>query len=74
MWFDAALEKGVAFDLQQRYVNIDTFITDITQPNPAFLQADPVVEKNASSLTLWKLLSGFWFVSFLLVIYLFSRF
>jgi hypothetical protein len=32
-----------------------------------------VVEKNASSLTLWKLLSGFWFLTFLLVIYLFSR-
>ena len=74
LWFDGALEKGVAFDLQQRYTNIDTFMTDITQPNPLFLRADPVVEKNASSLTLWKLLSGFWFLTLLLVIYLFSRF
>jgi len=74
LWFDAALKKGVAFDLQQRYGNIDELLSDITQPNPVFLQADPVVEKNASSLTLWKLLSGFWFLSFLLVIYLFSRF
>jgi len=73
LWFDAALEKGVAFDLQQRYLSIEAFVTDITQPNPEFLQADPVVEKNASSLTLWKLLSGFWFLTFLLVIYLFSR-
>jgi serine/threonine protein kinase/serine/threonine protein phosphatase PrpC len=73
LWFDAALEKGVAFDLQQRYLTIDNLLTDITQPNPLFLQADPVVEKNASSLTLWKLLSGFWFLTFLLVIYLFSR-
>lgn len=73
LWFDAALEKGVAFDLQQRYLKIDDLLTDITQPNPLFLQADPVVEKNASSLTLWKLLSGFWFLTFLLVIYLFSR-
>ena len=74
LWFDAALEKGVAFDLQQRYLNIDDLLTDISQPNPLFLQVDPVVEKNASSLTLWKLLSGFWFLTFLLVIYLFSRF
>lgn len=73
LWFDGALEKGVAFDLQQRYTTIDEFITDITQPNPLFLQLDPVVEKNASSLTLWKLLSGFWFLTLLLVIYLFSR-
>ena len=74
LWFDAALKKGVAFDLQQRYLNIDDLLTDITQPNPLFLQLDPVVEKNASSLTLWKLLSGFWFLTFLLVLYLFSRF
>jgi len=73
LWFDAALEKGVAFDLEERYLNIDDFLTDVTQPNPLFLQADPVVEKNASSLTLWKLLSGFWFLTFLLVLYLFSR-
>ena len=73
IWFDAALEKGVAFDLQQRYQSIDELLHDLTQPNPIFLQSDPVIEKNASSLTLWKLLSGFWFLSFVLLIYLFSR-
>ncbi len=73
VWFDAALEKGVAFDLYERYQSIDDLMRDLTQPNPMFLQTDPVIEKNASSLTLWKLLSGFWFLSFLLLIYLFSR-
>ena len=73
LWFDAALERGVAFDLEQRYDSIDALMTDLTHPNPIFLQTDPVVEKNASSLTLWKLLSGFWFISFILVIYLFTR-
>ena len=73
VWFDAALQKGVAFDLQQRYQTIDELLRDLTQPNPIFLQSDPVIEKNASSLTLWKLLSGFWFLSFVLLIYLFSR-
>jgi len=73
VWFDAALEKGVAFDLQQRYQTIDELLRDLCQPNPVFLQTDPVIEKNASSLTLWKLLSGFWFLSFVLLIYLFTR-
>lgn len=73
VWFDAALEKGVAFDLQQRYQTIDELLWDLCQPNPLFLQTDPVIEKNASSLTLWKLLSGFWFLSFVLLIYLFTR-
>jgi len=73
VWFDSALEKGVAFDLQERYQTIDELLLDLTQPNPIFLQSDPVIEKNASSLTLWKLLSGFWFLSFVLLIYLFSR-
>ncbi len=73
LWFDGALEKGVAFNLQERYQTIDELLDDLSQPNPLFLETDPVIEKNASSLTLWKLLSGFWFFSFVLLIYLFSK-
>ncbi len=73
VWFDAALEKGVAFDLEERYLTIDDLLNDLTQPNPEFLRSDPVVEKNTSTLLFWKLLSGFWFASFFLVLYLFSR-
>ncbi len=73
VWFDSALEKGVAFELEQRYRSIEDLMHDITQPNPDFLRTDPVVEKNASGLMFWKLISGFWFLSFILVIYLFSQ-
>lgn len=72
-WFDRALEKGVAFDLEERYRNIDELLRDLKQPNPNFLKDDPVVEKSASKLLFWKLLSGFWFITLLLVIYLFSQ-
>lgn len=72
-WFDRALEKGVAFDLEERYRNIDELLHDLKQPNPNFLKDDPVVEKSASKLLFWKLLSGFWFITLLLVIYLFSQ-
>lgn len=72
VWFDAALEKGVSFDLEERYTTVDALMQDLTQPNPDFLRTDPVIEKNASSLVFWKLLSGFWFLSFILLIYLFS--
>ncbi len=73
VWFDRALEKGVQFDLEQRYTAIPQMILDLTQPNPEFLREDPVSEKKASTLLFWKLMSGFWFVTFLLVIYLFSN-
>ncbi|EGG99923.1 Serine/threonine protein kinase [gamma proteobacterium IMCC2047] len=73
LWFDSALEKGVAFDLEQRYRTIDELLTDLTQPNPEFLRDDPVTESSTSSLLFWKLLSGFWFVTFLLLLYLFSQ-
>jgi len=73
LWFDGALGKGVAFDLEHRHSSIGALLRDLTQPNPAFLKADPVVEKQASSLVFWKLLSGFWFLTFLLLIYLFSQ-
>lgn len=72
VWFDRALEKGVHFDLEQRYTSIPQLLADLTQPNPEFLKDDPVSEQKASTLLFWKLMSGFWFVTFLLVIYLFS--
>jgi protein phosphatase len=71
LWFDKALEKGVAFDLEQRYRTIDELMADLTHPNPEFLKDDPVTETSTSSLMFWKLLSGFWFITFLLLLYLF---
>ncbi len=73
VWFDSALEKGLAFDLNQRYNTVDELLVDLTQPNPEFLKTDPVSESSASSLVFWKLLSGFWFLTFLLLLYLFSQ-
>ncbi len=72
-WFDGALEKGVTFNLETRYASIRSLLKDLTQPNPVFLKEDPVTEKSASTLLFWKLLSGFWFFTFLLLIYLFSQ-
>ena len=72
-WFDAALEKGVSFDLEKRYSSIPALIQDLTHPNPDFLKDDPVTEQKTSTLIFWKLMSGFWFVTFLLVIYLFAQ-
>lgn len=72
-WFDGALKRGTSFDLEERYRTIDDFMKDLLQPNPEFLKADPVVQKSANTLMFWKLLSGFWFVTFLLLIYLFSQ-
>ncbi len=73
VWFDRALEKGVSFDMEVRYSTIPALIQDLTHPNPEFLKEDPVEEQKSSTLLFWKLLSGFWFVTFLLVIYLFSQ-
>ena len=72
-WFDGALKKGSTFDLEERYRTIDDFLNDLLNPNPEFLRTDPVVQKSANTLMFWKLLSGFWFVTFLLLIYLFSQ-
>tara|TARA_R110001592_G_scaffold81050_1_gene240815 strand:+ start:21674 stop:23404 length:1731 start_codon:yes stop_codon:yes gene_type:complete len=72
-WFDGALKKGCEFDLEFRYRTIDQFMKDLLHPNPEFLRDDPVVEKNASTLIFWKLMSGFWFVTFVLLIYLFTQ-
>ncbi|MCG7533458.1 bifunctional protein-serine/threonine kinase/phosphatase [Pseudoalteromonas sp. OOF1S-7] len=72
VWFDKALQKGVSFDLTTRYQTIDALLEDLTKPNPLFLKPEPE-PKEASSLVFWKLVSGFWFITLMLMIYLFSQ-
>ncbi len=71
VWLDRALEKGVEFDLQHRYTTVAEFMKDIRQPNPSFLRDEVKQSTKNSSLLFWQLLSGFWFITLLLVIYLF---
>lgn len=72
VWFDKALQKGVNFNLTQRYETVDALLADLTKPNPDFLKPEPEPQE-ASSLVFWKILSGFWFVTLLLMLYLFSQ-
>ena len=71
-WFTGALKKSVSFDLDIRYSTVTNMLTDLRHPNPEFLKDDPVVEKKSNQLLFWKMISGFWFVTFLLLIYLFG--
>jgi len=72
LWFDRALERGVSFDLSLRYQTIDQLMADLNHPNPELLKELPP-PKEAGKLMLWKLISGFWFITLLVVIYLFSQ-
>jgi len=73
MWFDRTLERGVSFDLEQRYNNIPEFIKDLKKPNPTYLLDDPKVTKNKSQVLFWQLLSGFWILMLVLVVALFTQ-
>lgn len=73
IWFDGALKKGVEFDLALRYHSVDELMRDLQSPNPEFLRDEPVTARDANSLAFWKILSGFWFLTLLLVLYLFSQ-
>lgn len=70
-WFDRALEKGVSLALSQRYQTLNQFLTDLQQPNPEFLHQEVKQEHKTNPLLFWQLLSGFWFITLLLVIWLF---
>ena len=72
-WFDKALARGVSFSLKERYANVHEFMRDLMQPNVDFIKDEPVSSKEANTELFWKLMSGFWFVTFLLVVYLFSQ-
>ena len=73
VWFDRTLERGVSFDLEQRYDNIPEFIKDLKKPNPSYLLDDPKVTKNKSQVLFWQLLSGFWILMLVLVVALFTK-
>lgn len=70
-WFDRALQKGVSLDLSMRYNSLQQFLTDLQQPNPAFLHEEVKQEHKTNPLLFWQLLSGFWFITLLLVVWLF---
>lgn len=70
-WFDRALQKGVSLDLAERYHSIQQLLTDLQQPNPAFLHEEIKQEHKTNPLLFWQLLSGFWFITLLLVVWLF---
>ncbi len=72
IWFDRALEKGLKFDLLERYQNIDSFLADLKYPNANFLRDDPKKEFTKSPLLFWQMMSGFWVVMLLLMVVLFS--
>lgn len=73
LWFDRALEKGVQFSLEERYGTIPELMQDLSQPNPDFLMEEPPSRQRANSELFWKLMSGFWFATLLIVMYLFSQ-
>jgi protein phosphatase len=72
IWFDRALEKGVKFNLEERYLSIRQFISDLKQPNPEFLRDDPKVEYTKSPLLFWQFMSVFWVIMLFAMVMLFS--
>lgn len=71
LWFDRALAKGVNLELEERYMNLDNFLDDVSKPNPEFLHDDPTIEKSRG-LMFWQLMSAFWVLMLVLVVILFS--
>lgn len=72
LWFDRALQRGVSLDLNQRYLHISQLMQDLQQPNPLYLHEEVTLAQKNNKLLFWQLMSGFWFVTFLLLIWLFS--
>lgn len=71
-WFDRALQKGVSFDLSVRYQHISQLMQDLQQPNPLFLHQQVSAAQKNNKLLFWQLMSGFWFLTFILLFWLFS--
>jgi len=72
LWFDRALARGLEFDLEKRYSNMDEFLKDLHSPNPDYLLDDPTYKKDKNQALFWQFISGFLLLTFVLVYMLFS--
>ncbi|WP_246068638.1 bifunctional protein-serine/threonine kinase/phosphatase [Microbulbifer harenosus] len=72
LWFDRALARGCAIDLEQRYHTLDDFMADLANPNPRYLRDDPSDLHHQHASLFWKLLCALWGVTLLALLALFS--
>lgn len=72
VWFDRTLEKGTQIHPEKRYVTIEDFLKDLTEPNPEFLLDVIESKEEQSRVFFWLILSGFWVLMLLLVFVLFK--
>ena len=62
----------MSFDLSERYLHISQLMQDLQQPNPLFLHQQVTLAQKNNKLLFWQLMSGFWFITFILLFWLFS--
>ncbi|MCG8671064.1 MAG: bifunctional protein-serine/threonine kinase/phosphatase [Pseudomonadales bacterium] len=72
LWFDQALKHGVAIHLEERYSTLESFMRDLHNPNPDYLLEDPEYTKDKNKALYWEIISGFWLLTLVLVVALFS--
>jgi protein phosphatase len=60
IWFDRALMKGLTIKPEERYDSIESFLHDVTQPNPNFIYPQEE-EKKTQGAIFWQLMSLVWF-------------
>ncbi|WP_448210962.1 protein kinase domain-containing protein [Colwellia sp. MEBiC06753] len=72
IWFDRALEKGVQISPEKRYLTLDSFLNDLTQPNPVFLLDVPEAKEEQNKVWFWLMLCGAWVLMLVVVIALFK--
>ncbi|MEH6578550.1 MAG: bifunctional protein-serine/threonine kinase/phosphatase [Amphritea sp.] len=63
LWFDRALEKGLAIDTEKRYISLQAFMQDLTQPNPEFLTPREKKISTKGTMIFWQILFLIWLVS-----------
>ncbi|MDP6166978.1 MAG: bifunctional protein-serine/threonine kinase/phosphatase [Gammaproteobacteria bacterium] len=61
IWFDRTLRKALNPELSQRYKDLDTFMQDLTQPNPDFVY-DRTTQQQSNKVLFWQVTSLIWFI------------
>ena len=72
LWFDRTLERGLAFELEERYSTLEEFLNDLHNPNPDYLLDDPSYKKDKNQALFWQFISGFMLLTIILIFILFS--
>ena len=68
IWIDCTIKKGLRFNPERRHSDLIEFLHELQKPNPKYKLNHNAVLMDKNPILFWQVMSGVWFVAFLISI------